>query len=173
MLLQEDVRRLGLDPAAISRQDGVEPLNALRRLQSGDADYVLAFEPWGSLAELDSLGAVVSAGARRGPLAFTSFYANSTFMATRSESVTRLTDGLRRALDFVRGTDPAKLAAIIKPWFPDFDEPLLATAIARYQRLDLWPSDPAMTADGYTRLKSSLLSSGYIKSDPAFEKVCR
>ncbi len=172
MLLQEDVRRLGLDPAAISRQDGVEPSNAFRRLQSGDADYVLAFEPWGSLAELDSLGAVVSSGARRGPLAFTSFYANRTFIETRSESVTRLTDGLGRALDLVRETDPAKLAAIIKPWFPDFGEPLLATAIARYQRLNLWPSDPAMTADGYTRLKSSLLSSGYISSDPAFEKVC-
>lgn len=172
MLLQEDVRRLGLDPAAIIRQDGIEPLNAFRRLQSGEADYVLAFEPWGSLAELESLGAVVSAGARRGPLAFTSFYANRTFTETRSESVTRLTDGLRNALDFVRGTDPGKLATIIKPWFPDFNELLIATAIARYQRLDLWPSDPAITADGYTRLKSSLLSSGFIKSDPAFEKIC-
>lgn len=173
MLLQEDVRRMGLDPAEIIREDGVDPEDAFRRLRSGDADYVLAFEPWGSLAERDGLGAVVSAGARRGPLAFTSFYANRTFIETRPESVARLTDGLRRALEYVRESDPAKLAAIIKPWFPDFDEALLATAITRYQRLDLWPSDPTMTADGFTRLKSSLLSSGYISSDPAFERICR
>ncbi len=173
MLLQEDVRRLGFDPDAIEREDGVEPMDAFRRLQSGDADYVLAFEPWGSLAERDGLGAVVSAGAKRGDLAFTSFYANRKFMETRPESVNRLTDGLGRALAHVRETDAASLAATVKPWFPDFDEQLLATAIARYQRLGIWPASAPMTADGFTRLKSSLLSSGYINSDPAFERVCR
>lgn len=173
MLLQEDVRRLGLDPTAIIREDGIDPVDAFRRLQSGEADYILAFEPWGSLAERDCLGAVVSAGAKRGPLAFTSFYANRTFIETRTESVARLTQGLQKALTYVRGTNAAKLASIIRPWFPDFDEALLTTAITRYQRLDLWPDTPTMTADGFTRLKSSLLSSGYINSDPAFEKICR
>lgn len=172
LLLQEDVRRLGLDPAAIWREDGTDPMDAFRRLQSRDADYVLAFEPWGSLAERDGIGAVVSAGAKRGMLAFTSFYANRAFINNRADSVRLLTEGLRRSLAYVRSSDPADLAQTIKPWFPDFDEPLLAAAISRYQRLDIWPTDPTITADGFVRLKSALLSTGYINSDPAFETLC-
>jgi len=171
LLLQEDVRRLGLDPAAIHREDPVEPEDALRRLKAGDLDYVLAFEPWGSKAEAEGLGAVVSAGARRGPLAFTSFYAPRTFVEIRPAAVKALVEGLEAALARIRSIDPAEAAGLVVPWFPEFSQDLLAASIARYQRLDLWPASPEMTADGFARLKSSLISGGFIAGDPAFERL--
>jgi hypothetical protein len=62
-------------------------------------------------------------------------------------------------------------AAIVKPWFPNFEVDVLAGAIQRYQRLGIWPESPEITADGYVRLKSSLISGGFISSDPSFEKL--
>lgn len=171
LLLQEDVRRLGFDPAAIERKDGVEPLDAFRRLSAGAVDYVLAFEPWGSHAERSGDGHVVSAGARRGPLAFTSFYAPRRFIDERPTAAKALVQGLAAALQRVREIAPEDAAAKIRPWFEDVDPALLAAAVARYQRLGIWPATPEMTADGFARLKSSLISGGFISGDPSFERL--
>lgn len=171
LLLQEDVRRLGLDPAAIERRDGVEPLDAFRRLSAGAVDYVLAFEPWGSHAERSGAGHVVSAGVRRGPLAFTSFYAPRRFLDERPAAAKSLVQGLAAALRRVREIAPEDAAAAIRPWFEDVEPALLAAAVARYQRLGLWPATPEMTADGFVRLKSALISGGFIAGDPAYERL--
>lgn len=171
ILLQEDIRRAGIDPAAVDREDAVDPDVALDRLQSGAADYVLAFEPWGTTAEAQGRGAVVSAGARRGPLAFTSFYAASDFVETRPATAKALVAGLALCLERVRSIPPEEAAALIKPWFEDVDPALLAGSIGRYQRLGLWPATPEITVDGFVRLKSAMLSDSYINSDTPFERL--
>lgn len=171
LLLQEDMRRAGLDPATIRRQDGVEPTDAFRRLAAGAVDYVLAFEPWGSMAERTGQGAVVSAGAQRGDLAFTSFYAPRTFVEERPAAAKALVEGLKSALARLRDIDPAQAAAAVKPWFEDFEPDLLTASIARYRRLGVWPASAEITADGFVRLKSALISGGFISSDPAFERL--
>lgn len=171
LLLQEDVRRLGLDPAAIDREDGVDPTDALRRLQTGDVDYVLAFEPWGAVAETSGQGVVLSAGARRGPLAFTSFYGPRSFVEDRPAAAKALVAGLRSALARLQAISAADAAAAIQPWFPDDDASLLARSIDRYRRLGVWPTSTTITADGFVRLKSALISGGFIDGDPAFERL--
>ena len=163
--------RSGIDPAAIDREDAVDPDVALDRLQSGAADYVLAFEPWGSAAEAQGRGAVVSAGARRGALAFTSFYASRDFVEARPAAAKALVAGLALCLERVRSIAPEDAAALIKPWFEDVDPVLLASAIGRYQRLGLWPATPEITVDGFVRLKSAMLSDGYIQTDPSFDRL--
>ena len=170
LLLQEDVRRLGLNPAAIRRDDPVEPEDALRRIAAGDLDYMLAFETWGAEAEARGM-AVLSAGARRGPLAFTSFYAPKAFLDDRADAARALVAGLETSLAAVRSSDPSWIAEKVKPWFPDTAIERIATAIARYQRLDLWPASAEITADGFVRLKSALLSGGFIASDPPFSEL--
>jgi hypothetical protein len=62
-------------------------------------------------------------------------------------------------------------ASKVKAWFQEFDEPLLAAAISRYQRLNIWPSDTKITVDGFVRLKSALISGGFIQSDTAYDRV--
>lgn len=173
LLLQEDVRRLGFDPAAIDREDGVEPETALRRLAAGETDYVLAFEPWGAIAEADARGAVVSAGARRGHLAFTSFYAPRSFVDARPEAAGALVRGLARSLDRANRIAPADAARTLRPWFEEFPESAVAASVARYQRLGIWPRTPELTPDGFVRLKSALLSGGFVTSDPAFDLLVR
>ncbi len=170
LLLQEDVRRQGLDPARVVREDEVEPEAALTRLKAGEADYVLAFEPWGAVAAEMGL-AVVSEGARRGPLAFTSFYAPRTFVEGRRPAARALVAGLGAALDRLRAIAPDAAAAAVAPWFPNVAPRHVAAAIARYQGLGIWPETPAMTADGFVRLKSALLSGGFIASDPPYERL--
>ena len=173
LLLQEDIRRRGADPASVVREDGVEPETALRRLATGDVDYVLAFEPWGTLAEARGQGMVVAAGARRGALAFTSFYAPRSFVDGRPDAAAALTRGLGAALKRLQTIPAHEAAAAIEPWFPDFDADTLSSAIARYQRLGIWPEEPNLTVDGFVRLKSSLLSGGFIASDPSFAELAR
>ncbi len=171
LLLQEDIRRHGVDPAAIVREDPVEPDAALNRLAAEGFDYVLAFEPWASLAEQSGRGFVVSAGAKRGPLAFTSFYAPASFAVDRPDAARALVAGLAASLTRLRAMPAREAAAAVAPWFPDFAPEIVAHAIARYQRLDIWPASPAMTADGFVRLKSALISGGFIQGDPAFERL--
>ncbi|MEL0013697.1 MAG: hypothetical protein VW715_00725, partial [Rhodospirillales bacterium] len=134
-------------------------------------DYVLAFEPWGSKAELEKRGFVLYAGARRGTLAFTSFYGPRDFLKNRRTAALTLIDGLQKSLSRINSIDPAEAATKIKPWFDNFDEALLASAIGRYQRLNLWPLDTDITADGFVRLKSSLISGGFIETDTAYENM--
>ncbi|MGA0424542.1 MAG: ABC transporter substrate-binding protein [Alphaproteobacteria bacterium] len=170
LLLQEDLRRLGFDPSAIELTDPVDPQEALEGLNSR-FDYVLAFEPWGSKAELEKRGFILYAGARRGPLAFTSFYGPRNFLTNRRTAALALMDGLKKSLSRINSINPAEAATKIKPWFDNFDEALLAAAIGRYQRLNLWPLDTDITADGFVRLKSSLISGGFIETDAAYENI--
>ena len=171
LLLQEDIRRAGADPASVVRADPVAPDAALEGLAEERYDYVLAFEPWPTLAEQSGQGVVVSEGARRGALAFTSFYGPRRFHDERPAAARALVDGLGRALARLRQIAPENAAAAVAPWFPEVGPAVVAASIARYQRLDLWPERPAMTADGFVRLKSALISGGFIVGDPAYERL--
>lgn len=171
LLLQEDVRRLGFDPTSIELTDPVNPIDALEGLANSRFDYVLAFEPWGSKAELEGTGSVLSVGARRGPLAFTSFYGSRDFVIKRPTAVSALLRGLSLSLARINSMESEEAASKVKAWFQEFDEPLLAAAISRYQRLKIWPSDTKITVDGFVRLKSALISGGFIQSDTAYDRV--
>jgi len=171
LLLQEDIRRAGLDPAAVVRDDPVAPDAALGRLAEEGYDYVLAFEPWASIAEAEGMGTVVSAGARRGPLAFTSFYAPAAFVAERRSAAEALVAGLAAALRRLHAMPAEDIAAAIQPWFPETPPAAAVASVARYKALGVWPDAPALTADGFVRLKNALISGGFIQGDPPYRDL--
>ena len=53
--------------------------------------------------------------------------------------------------------EPAEIAAVIAPAFPETDAAMLERAVARYHRQGTWARDPLLRREGYDYLEEILL----------------
>jgi NitT/TauT family transport system substrate-binding protein len=169
LCLQEDMRRVGLDPAKLDRlTDGSMTSNsgALRR---GEVDVVQMFQPF--VEELLEAGAghIWQAAAERGPTSYTTLYARRSLLVERREECERMVRAIHRTLKWVHARDGARLAATIAGYFPDVPQQRLAKALDRYKALGLWGRDTRLPRSGYERLRAGLVSGGLVAKGTAYE----
>ncbi len=170
LCLQEDLRGLGRDPGAVRRRaDGTMGENGAALL-AGEVDVVQVYQPYAE--QLIRQGCHVwYAAARRGPTAYTSFYATRARFEAEPETMAAMTRGLYRTQKWLKAAAPETVAHVIRDYFPDLDPDLVAACIARYQALGVWNDNPILPADGFERLKRSCLSGGLVTRDIPYE-VC-
>ena len=170
LCLQEDLRRLGLDPGAVRRRaDGTMAGNEAALL-AGEVDVVQLYQPYAE--QLLRQGCHVwYAAAKRGPTAYTPFYATRARFEAEPETMAAMTRGLYRTQKWLKTAAPESVAEIIRDYFPDLALDLVAACIARYQGLGVWNENPILTAEGFERLKASCLSGGLVSRDVPYE-VC-
>ncbi|MBW8267908.1 substrate-binding domain-containing protein [Caldovatus aquaticus] len=130
--LQDDLRRLGVDPAAMPRRVGDRAMaeNAAA-VAEGRLDLAQLFEPHAALLEAQG-GAVWHAQAGRGPTAYTALYATETTIAARRAAFEAAIRAMAATLAWIAAAPPAEIAATIAPWFPDVPPDALRAALARY-----------------------------------------
>ena len=75
MCLQEDLRRAGIDPSALTRVADAGMADNVAALRRGDVDVVQVFEPFAAMLLADDVGHLWYAQASRGPTSYTTFYA--------------------------------------------------------------------------------------------------
>ncbi len=168
MCLQEDLRRAGLDPAAVRRIAGRTMSQNAAALGAGEVDVVQLYQPHAE--ELVREGAHIwYAAAERGPTAYTSLYATRRRFEADPETMAALTRGLYRTLTWLRTASPELVAATISGYFPTLAPDLLAACVARYQGLEIWSETPSLSRVGFERLKSSCLSGGLIGRDTPYD----
>jgi NitT/TauT family transport system substrate-binding protein len=171
LCLQEDIRRVGLDPDALPRiADRTMPENAAS-LRRGEVDVIQVFEPFAEELIAAGAGHIWYAAARRGPTADTSFYARRSTLIARRDELKRMVRGLYRTQKWLHSQPSEALADAVQPFFPDVAAALLCGAVARYRALGVWGRNPILPRAGYDRLKAGLISGGFVKQGAQFEQA--
>ena len=161
MCLQEDLRRAGIAPSALSRVADRTMAENVTALRQGDVDVVQVFEPFAATLLADGAGHVWYAQADRGPTSYTTFYARRGLLHERHDELHRMVRAICRTQRWVAGADGSAIAAVIARYFQDVPLPILADACARYKALGIWGRDPRLPRAGYDRLLASLVSGDF------------
>ena len=169
LCLQDDLRRAGVDPAALDRISGASMAENALSLQAGRLDAVQLFQPHAEALLASGEGHVWYAAADRGLTAYTTLVTRRTTLASRREELSAMVRALYRALRWIRGTPGVDVARVLAAYFPDVPPPLFARAIDRYRGLQLYGPDPVTRREGFDRLAAAMLSGGALKVLIPFE----
>jgi NitT/TauT family transport system substrate-binding protein len=166
--LDDDLQRLGMEPAALDRRRGPSMAETAEAVTAGTLDVGQVFEPFACRVE-DAGGAVWHAQAGRGPTAYTAFYATEAMLAARREEFRAMTRAMAEALAWIRGAAPEAVAEAIAPRFPEVPPEHRLRAVRRYQALGIWPADPRFPRAAFDRLGEAMVSAGVMPAVPPFE----
>src|SRR5215469_6685405 len=171
LCLQEDIRRVGLDPDLLPRITDRSMAENVASLRRGELDVVQLFEPFGEELIAAGDGRLWHAAARRGPTAYTSFYARRSVLAARRDELKRMVRGLYRTQKWLHAQPPEALADAVRSFFPNVAPSLVRGALARYRELGIWGSNPILPRTGYDRLRAGLVSGGFVKEGAPFKEA--
>lgn len=171
LCFQDDLRRAGIDPAAIDRADDMPMAENLERLAAGEIDVAQVFEPYAAQAESDGIGHVWHRFAERGDVGYTSFYTTRAFLTERRDVCTALVRGIHRALTALHAEPVEAVAEAVAGFFPDLPREILVRSIAGYRASRLWARTPALPVTAVVALKAALLSGGLIRRDIPYERI--
>lgn len=171
LCLQEDIRRVGLDPDALPRVADRTMADNVASLRSGELDVVQLFEPFGEELIAAGEGHLWYAAATRGPTAYTSFYTRRSTLAARRDELKSMVRGLYRTQKWLHAQPPEALAQAVQAFFPGVPVSLLQGAVARYEALGIWGRNPILPRSGYDRLKAGLVSGGFVEQGTPFEQA--
>lgn len=160
LCLQDDIRRAGGDPSAVTRvTDATMEQNAVA-LREGRLDAVQLFQPHAEALLASGAGHLWHAAASRGLTAYTTFVTRRSVLNQRRQEMLGLVRAMYRTLRWIRVTPGAEVARVIGNMFPDVPPTIFATAIDRYRALDLYSADPITRREGFDRLAASMRSGG-------------
>ncbi len=168
LCLREDLRRAGLDPAAVQAVTDRTMAQNAATLRAGEIDLAQLYQPYAEELLGDG-GHIWYAAAARGPTAYTSLYTTRRRFEADPDLMAAMTRGLYRTLVWLETAAPERVAEAISSYFPSLAPDLLAACIGRYQALGIWNRTPVLPRDGFERLKTSCLSGGLIERDTAYE----
>ncbi|MGH7211876.1 MAG: ABC transporter substrate-binding protein, partial [Acetobacteraceae bacterium] len=169
--LQDDLRRVGIDPEAVSRISGPSMEANAQALRDGRVDAVQLFQPYAEALLSSGAGHLWYAAATRGPTAYTTFVTRRGTLGGRHEELVRMTRALHRALRWIADASEAEIARALSPLFPRIAPALIGAAIVRYRALGLYAADPVIVRDGVARLKAAMLGAGDLRRDIPFDAV--
>ncbi|MGI1690398.1 ABC transporter substrate-binding protein [Thermoanaerobacter uzonensis] len=160
----------------ILKEHGVNPktdLTLITNLQftaaagafmSSDADYVALFEPTASLVEKQKGGYIVaSVGASSHEVPYTTFNARKSYIEKHPDIIQHFANAVYKGMLWVDSHSSKEVAEAIKPFFPDADVDLMATAIERYKNQNTWGTTLKMKVEDFDFLQNILLDAGVIK----------
>ena len=138
----------------------------------GTGDFVTAFEPVASTIELEGRGYVVaSVGEASGEIPYTAYYALGSFIEANPEVIQGFVNAIYRAQRWVAENEPARIAEVIMPFFPDADHMIITSAIARYKAIEAYSFVPMMSEDAFDRLQRVMESAGELTQLAPFDRL--
>src|SRR5205823_2516755 len=103
------------------------------------------------------------------PVAFSSLMATREFLATpKAQAFMR---AYHRALRFVIQSPARDIAEAESSFFPGISIPAITAAVARYQQLGTWRSDPRITREQYEAAMDVFIFAGVFKERYPYEDV--
>lgn len=165
MCVQEDIRRAGLDPAALDRVAGETMAANSEALRVGRLDVIQVFEPYVEQLVASGAGHIWYAAATRGHTSYTTLITTQEKLRRDPDTALKMTRALAKTLTWLHGHGAHEVAALVASYFPDLPRATLTGAIARYKALGVWGRDPLLSEVGFVRLKLGLLSGGFIARD--------
>ncbi len=170
LTFQDDLARAGIDPSSLHRTPDGSMAASAAALLAGEADVVQVFEPHVDL--------LVAAGCHiwhrfsdRGDIGYTTFYTTRAFAAGQREACRRLVQAMAAAQHAFHAATTEDIAATIAPFFPTFDQAVMARIVRGYRDAGLWARTPALPVTAFMRLKAALVSGGLIDRDIPFDRI--
>ena len=170
LCLQEDLRRAGLDPNALTRISDQTMEQNTADLRDGKLDVIQIFEPYVETLLDEGAGHIWHVAASRGPTSYTCFLTTKKVLESEPETLLRVTRAMYRTQQWLHAHDGYEIARAVADYFPDLALRSLASAIARYKETGIWGRNPLLSTVGFARLKIGLLSGGLIARDVPMER---
>jgi NitT/TauT family transport system substrate-binding protein len=170
LCLQDDIRRDGADPAAVSRvTDGTMAQNAAA-LRAGTLDAVQVFQPYAEDLLASGAGHLWYAAADRGLTAYTTLVTRRAVVDRKRDELLAMVRAMQRTLRWIRATPGVEIQPVLASYFPDVPPAIYAAAIDRYRALNLYGSDPVTRREGFDRLAAAMRSGGALRREIQFEE---
>lgn len=167
LCLEQDLRDAGIDPARLDRIIGRSMADNVAALRDGSLDVAQLFEPFVERA-VAAGGHVWQPASARGRTSYTVFVTTRARLAADPEPFRRMTRAMYRTQRWLAAEPVEALAAAIADYFPTLERGELSRALARYKAQGVWAADPALSEDGFNRLRRALLGSGFLKRKVPF-----
>lgn len=171
LCLQEDLRQAGIAPERVFRVADRSMAENCAALRAGRLDVVQVFEPFASTLLAEGAGHVWYAAAARGPTSYTCFYARRAVLRDKRDEFLRMVRAIHATQRWLGDASGAEIAATVAGYFPDVPASLLAASYDRYKTLGIWGRDPILPRAGYERLRTSLVSGGFVAPGAPFEQA--
>ena len=171
MVLEYVVRQEGMIPDDdVALNTTIQFAAMVSAFLGGTGDFVTAFEPVASTLELEGRGYVVaSVGEASGAIPYTAYYALGSFIENNPEVIQGFTNAIARGQEWVMQNTPERVAEVIKPFFPDADPVILASAIARYKEIEAFAPVPMITYESFDRMQRVMESAGELSQRAPFD----
>lgn len=167
--LADDIRRAGIDPAALAPIADRSMEENEAALRDGTLDAVHLFQPYAERLLASGAGHLWYAAATRGLTAYTTLVTRRGLLEQRQDELVRMTRAIHRTLGWFARTPASEIADRLHGYFPDVAPAIFAAAIERYRALGLWGSDPVIRREGYDRLHAAMRAAGALRRDVPFE----
>lgn len=139
---------------------------------AGTGDYVTVFEPGATDLELQGKGYILaSVGEEGGRVPYTTYFANSRFLADNSGLVQRFTDAIYKGQQFVLNNDAATVAQAIAPSFADTDMTVITQVVQRYKDIGAFSESGIMHKEDFDRLCAILTNAGELNTAVNYEDI--
>ena len=162
------LKGLNLDRIEMINAGGPESMEKVFR--EGTGDFVQLQGPAPQQIEKEGLGKIVAAmGDAIPPVAFSSLMATREFLKTpKAHAFMR---AYHRALRFVIQSPHQEVAEVEASFFPGISIEAIGAAVARYQELGTWRSDPTITREQYEVAMDVFIFAGVFKERYRYEDV--
>ncbi|HUB14362.1 MAG TPA: ABC transporter substrate-binding protein [Acetobacteraceae bacterium] len=170
LCLQDDLRRAGVDPAALPRISGPTMAENAAALRNGTLDAAQSFQPYVETLMAEGVGHIWYAAATRGETAYTSLVARRATIDARRDDFAAMVRGMHRTLRWLAATPAADVARALAEFLPDVPAPILAAAIDRYRALGLYATGATASRAGFDRLQAAMLSGGALRHSVPYER---
>ena len=173
MVLEYVVRQHGLLPGYdVELNTTVQFAAMVSSFLGGNGDFVTAFEPVASTLVLEGRGYVVaSVGEASGAIPYTTYYTLGSFIESNPDIIQGFTNALARGQEWVTQNSPERIAEVIRPFFPDADPVILASAIARYKEIEAFALMPMITYESFDRMQRVMESAGELTQRAPFDRL--
>lgn len=166
LCLQDDLRRVGIDPDALARGGGGSMAENAYAFRHKEVDVVQLSQPLAEQLIASRVGHLWYAAADRGPCSYTTFYTRKSILDARREEMVKLVRALYRTQKWLHRMLPDVVADVVRPYFPSVSVDVLRAAVARYRTLGIWGRNPILPQAGYDRLKDALVAGKFAKGTP-------
>lgn len=173
MTLRYALRQNGIDPNQDLFIDTSVAFSAMSgAFIGGQGDFVTLFEPNALELEKNGYGYVVaSVGELGGIVPYTSYSARSSYIKENKDLISNFTKAIQKGLDFVHGHSDKEVAEVILKQFPDTSLTDLEKVVARYRKIDAWPTTTEFSKESFDHLQDIMLDYGAIEEKVLYSKL--
>lgn len=134
--------------------------------------FVTLREPNALELEKNGYGYVVaSIGELGGIVPYTSYSARSSYIEKNKEVISNFTKAIQKGLDYVHNHSDKEVAEVILKQFPDTSLSDLEKVIARYRKIEAWPTTTKFNEESFEHLQDIMLDYSAISKKVPYSKL--